>query len=150
MKKLFVCALAASMFTACSQDETVSQQSPMQISFANAFVNNATRAVTATDPSTTDESLTAFDVWGFMNNPSGVIFEGEDVTGSKGNFSYVNTQYWVANNKYYFAALAPMNMECNKRVGDIFPRFEARGFHIFLFHMLPFFSLRSAFCGIIR
>ena len=111
MKKLFVCALAASMFTACSQDETISQQSPMQISFANAFVNNATRAVTATDPSTTDESLTAFDVWGFMNNPSGVIFEGEDVTGSKGNFSYVNTQYWVANNTYYFAALAPMNMD---------------------------------------
>ena len=111
MKKLFVCALAASMFTACSQDETISQQSPMQISFANAFVNNATRAVTAVDPSTTDESLTAFDVWGFMNNPSGVIFEGEDVTGSKGNFSYVNTQYWVANNTYYFAALAPMNMD---------------------------------------
>ena len=111
MKKLFVCALAASMFTACSQDETISQQSPMQISFANAFVNNATRAVTATDPSTTDKSLTAFDVWGFMNNPSGVIFEGEDVTGSQGNFSYVNTQYWVANNTYYFAALAPMNMD---------------------------------------
>ena len=111
MKKLFVCALAASMFTACSQDETNSQQSPMEISFANAFVNNATRAVTATDPSTTDKSLTAFDVWGFMNNPSGVIFEGEDVTGSQGNFSYVNTQYWVANNTYYFAALAPMNMD---------------------------------------
>ena len=111
MKKLFVCALAASMFTACSQDETISQQSPMQISFANAFVNNATRAVTAVDPSTTDKSLTAFDVWGFMNNPSGVIFEGEDVTGSQGNFSYVNTQYWVANNTYYFAALAPMNMD---------------------------------------
>ena len=119
MKKLFVCALAASMFTACSQDETISQQSPMQISFANAFVNNATRALKAEDPSTTDQTLTAFDVWGFMNNPSGVIFEGEDVTGSQGNFSYANTQYWVANNDYYFAALAPMNMSENNLIVNV-------------------------------
>lgn len=109
MKKLFVCALAVGMFTACSQDETISQQSPMQISFNGAFVENATRADVATDPSTTTNSITAFDVWGFMDTPDGVIFENEDVTGTQGNFSYANTQYWVANHNYYFAALAPMN-----------------------------------------
>ena len=112
MKKLFVCALAASMFTACSQDETISQQSPMQISFANAFVNNVTRALTATDPSTTDESLTAFDVWAYMDQAEGLFLgqnNGEDVTGKKGNFTYVNTAYWNAGHTYYFHALAPMN-----------------------------------------
>lgn len=109
MKKLFVCALAVGLFTACSQDETISQQSPMQISFNGAFVENATRADVATDPSTTTTSITAFDVWGFMDTPNGVIFESENVTGTQGNFSYVNTQYWVANHDYYFAALAPMD-----------------------------------------
>ena len=111
MKKLFVCALAASMFTACSQDETIEMKSPSQISFAGAFVENATRANTAVDPSTKTDDLTGFDVWGFMDTPDGVIFENEDVTGSKGSFTYVNTQYWVANHTYYFCALAPMNSE---------------------------------------
>lgn len=109
MKKILICALAVGMFTACSQEETISTQAPTQISFAGAFVENATRADKATDPSTTTDKLTAFDVWGFMDTPDGVIFENEDVTGTQGNFSYANTQYWVANHDYYFAALAPMN-----------------------------------------
>lgn len=109
MKKLFICALAVGMFTACSQDETISQQSPMQISFDGAFVENASRANVAADPSTTTETLEAFDVWAYMDAPTGKILENEDVTGTKGNFSYVNTQYWYAGHTYYFAALAPMN-----------------------------------------
>ena len=109
MKKLFVCALAVGLFTACSQDETISQQSPMQISFDGAFVENATRADVATDPSTTTESITGFDVWAYMDDPTGKILENEDVTGTQGSFSYVNTQYWYADHTYYFAALAPMN-----------------------------------------
>ena len=107
MKKLFVCALAASMFTACSQDETISQQSPMQISFDGAFVSNATRAI---DPSITTATINGFDVWAFMDETSGDVFDGEDVTGSKeAGWSYANTQYWAPNHTYYFAALAPMN-----------------------------------------
>ena len=124
MKKLFVCALAASMFTACSQDETISQQSPMQISFDGAFVNKASRAAEAADPSTTTEGekgLKAFDVWAYMDNGTGLFLgqtttgqdniDGEDVTGSKGNFTYVNTAYWNAGHTYYFHALAPMDSE---------------------------------------
>ena len=124
MKKLFVCALAASMFTACSQDETISQQSPMQISFDGAFVNKASRAAEAADPSTTTEGekgLKAFDVWAYMDNGTGLFLgqtttgqdniDGEDVTGSKDNFTYVNTAYWNAGHTYYFHALAPMDSE---------------------------------------
>ena len=115
MKKLFVCALAASMFTACSQDETISQQSPMQISFDGAFVNNATRA--AQDPSFTnnegDKALTAFDVWGFMDESTGSLWDdvegGEDVNKTDAGWNYVNTAYWFAGHTYYFAALAPQN-----------------------------------------
>lgn len=108
MKKLFVCALAASMFTACSQDETISQQSPMQISFDGAFVENATRAA---DPSTTTGSIEAFDVWAFMDKTTGQVFVDEDVTKGEGGWSYKNIQYWLSNHTYYFGALAPMNSE---------------------------------------
>ena len=115
MKKLFVCALAASMFTACSQDETISQQSPMQISFDGAFVNKASRANKAEDWTTTTDKLTGFDVWGYMDDQTGRIFgngdDGENVTGSQGNFTYVNEQYWYAGHTYHFSALAPMDSE---------------------------------------
>lgn len=115
MKKLFVCALAASMFTACSQDETISQQSPMQISFDGAFVNKASRADKADDWTTTTAKLTGFDVWGYMDDQTGRIFgdgdNGEDVTGSKGNFTYVNEQYWYAGHTFNFFALAPLNSD---------------------------------------
>jgi hypothetical protein len=77
--------------------------------FGASFVENATRADVAADPSTTTNSLKGFDVWGFMDEPAGKVFEGEDVTGSKGNFTYNNTQYWLPEHDYYFAALAPMN-----------------------------------------
>ena len=111
MKKLFVCALAASMFTACSQDETISQQSPMQISFDGAFVNNATRA--AVDPSTDNKNFTGFDVWGFMDESTGSLWDdvatGEDVNKTDAGWNYVNTAYWFAGHTYYFAALAPQN-----------------------------------------
>ena len=107
MKKLFVCALAVGLFTACSQDETISQQSPMQISFEGAFVENATRATN--DPSTTTDNIKGFDVWAFMDEPTGVVFNNEDVTGGKGAWTYTNTQYWAPNHTYYFAAIAPMN-----------------------------------------
>lgn len=108
MKKLFVCALAASMFTACSQDETISQQSPMQISFANAFVENASRAI---DPSfhNTDNPLKAFDVWGFMDEPAGVVFNNEDVQMIDGVWKTATVQYWAPEHDYFFAAIAPMN-----------------------------------------
>lgn len=107
MKKILICALAVGMFTACSQEETLSTQAPLQISFDGAFVSNATRA--AVDPSITTATIDGFDVWAFMDETSGVVFDGEDVTKSEAGWSYKNTQYWAPSHTYYFAALAPMN-----------------------------------------
>lgn len=109
MKKIFVAVLAMAGVVACNTVDTLDVPQNPEIRFANAFVENATRANEALDPSTTTESLTAFDVWGFMDNTAGTVFVGEDVTGSKGNFTYTNTQYWAPGHKYYFAAVAPMN-----------------------------------------
>lgn len=110
MKKLFIGALALTMFTACSQDEIVEQQQlSSAITFDGGFVNNATRA--ADDPSTKDgkNPLAAFDVWAFMNDTDGTVFVGEDVNKGESGWTYTNIQYWLPNNTYYFGALAPMN-----------------------------------------
>ena len=109
MKKIFVAVLAMAGVVACNTVDTLEVPQNPEIRFANAFVENATRANEALDPSTTTESLTAFDVWGFMDEVAGTVFVGEDVTGSKGNFSYANVQYWAPGHTYYFAAVAPMN-----------------------------------------
>ena len=108
MKKLFISVLAIASLVACNTEEVLVQQGPQAIGFENAFVDNATRAI---DPSTKTDDLKAFDVWAFMDEPKGIVFEGEDVTGEKGNFSYANIQYWIPGHDYYFAALAPMNSD---------------------------------------
>lgn len=111
MKKIFVAVLAMAGVVACNTVDTLDVPQNPEIRFANAFVENATRADVASDPSTTTTSLSAFDVWGFMDNVTGTVFVNEDVTGSKGNFTYANTQYWAPGHKYYFYAVAPMNSE---------------------------------------
>lgn len=109
MKKIFVAVLAMAGVVACNTVDTLDVPQNPEIRFANAFVENATRANEALDPSTTTNTLNAFDVWGFMEDVTGTVFVGEDVTGSKGNFTYANTQYWAPGKVYYFYAVAPMN-----------------------------------------
>ena len=109
MKKLLVSVLAIAGLVACTQETTLVQKGNAPMEFGAAFVDNATRADKAEDPSITTANITGFDVWGFMDSAEGVVFMDEDVTRSEGNFTYVNTQYWAPGHNYYFAALAPMN-----------------------------------------
>ena len=115
MKKLFIGALALTMFTACSQDEIVEkQQLSSAITFNGAFVDNATRA--AVDPSTTSATIKAFDVWAFLENKrgdfeNGDVFNKERVELNGNAWSYANIQYWIPNNTYYFAAVAPVDKD---------------------------------------
>ena len=108
MKKLLVSVLAIAGLVACNNEQTLVQKGNAPMEFAGAYVENATRADKAVDPSTTTATLKAFDVWGFMDEPSGVVFAAERVSGEKGNFTYANTQYWLPEHEYYFAALAPV------------------------------------------
>ena len=109
MKKLFVAVLAIAAAVACNTAEIVDLPQNPQINFANAFVQNATRADVAADPSTKTADLASFNVWGFMDEPAGQVFVEELVTKSGDAWGYTNTQYWVAGHTYYFAALAPMD-----------------------------------------
>ena len=106
MKKLFVSVLAIAALVACNNEQTLVQKGNAPMEFGASFVENATRAI---DPSTTTGSLTGFDVWAFMDQPSGQVFVDEDVTKSGDAWSYQNAQYWTPGHVYYFAALAPMN-----------------------------------------
>lgn len=110
MKKLIVSALAIASLVACSKDELVNQQGPVAISFKQAYVENVTRA---TDPSLTTANIEGFDVWGYMDQPSGTTFSDQDVIKSESSEEWIYSplQYWVPGHTYYFDALAPMNSE---------------------------------------
>lgn len=107
MKKIFVGLLAIAALAACQKNETLSVVGGPAIAFENASVDNATRA--AVDPSTTTASIDEFAVWGFMDQPSGQVFVNEVVTKAGSAWTYANTQYWLANHDYYFAAVSPAN-----------------------------------------
>ena len=106
MKKIFVAVLAMAGVVACNTVDTLDVPQNPEIRFANAFVENATRADVAADPSTKTADLAAFNVWGFMDEPAGQVFVEELVTKSGNTWGYTNTQYWAPGHMYYFAALA--------------------------------------------
>ena len=107
MKKLLVITLAAISMAACMNEETTMLPQGDAISFDSAFIDNATRA--AVDPSIKTATLDGFNVWGFVKAYDGTIFNGTEVKKADGVWSYQGTQYWVPNQPFYFAALAPMN-----------------------------------------
>ena len=107
MKKLIILGVAALSFAACVQEQVMEAPQGSAITFDNAFIENATRA--AADPSTTTNTLAAFDVWGFVKEYDGTVFVDQDVTFENGVWTYDGTQYWVPEQPYYFFALAPMN-----------------------------------------
>lgn len=124
MKRFLICALAALGMVACVSEDVVQLPKSEAISFADAFIGNSTRAVVADDPSTTKANLTAFDVWAYMSKLGGTVLVDEDLTlTGQGTWYYENTQYWVPNRNYFFAALAPMNsanweLDASKAVFD--------------------------------
>ena len=105
MKKVLIAVLALAA-VACNKAEIVEQTSANAIAFDNAFVDNATKSVN--DPSFTSSKLfNDFAVYGFVEGA--VLFDGTQVTRSAidGEWSYTDTQYWIAGANYNFAAVAP-------------------------------------------
>lgn len=106
MKKTLLMIAAAFAFVACSNDETILQAQPEAIGFDNAFIENSTRS--GYDPSWSNTNLFAdFAVYGYVENAP--LFDNVKVSGDalNGEWTYTNTQYWIAGAKYNFAAVAP-------------------------------------------
>lgn len=106
MKKILLSAFAIFAMMACNNEEPVRLQEQSLITFEDSFVEAKTRAE---DPSITTGSIDAFDVWGFINQPSGVVFNQERVTKSEEGWGYKNLQYWMPEKPYYFYAVAPVD-----------------------------------------
>ena len=107
MKKILLSAFAIFAMMACNNEEPVRLQEQSLITFEDSFVEAKTRAE---DPSITTTTINAFDVWGFINQPSGIVFDKERVTKSEdGVWGYTNLQYWMPEKSYYFHAVAPVD-----------------------------------------
>lgn len=127
MKKLFIAIAALAAMTSCSQDEVMEVAEKQAISFGNAFIENATRAI---DPSLTDETLKDFQVWGTVtgnNNGTATltsIFNDTKVEGTVGQGNVWNTavtQYWIPGAVYNFAALKNATVTANDLGTDLLP-----------------------------
>ena len=109
MKKILLSAFAIFAMMACNNEEPVRLQEQSLITFEDSFVEAKTRAAEDSDPSITTTTINAFDVWGFINQPSGVVFNQERVTMSEEGWGYKNLQYWMPEKSYYFHAVAPVD-----------------------------------------
>jgi hypothetical protein len=107
MRKTIIAIMSLVAMVACTNDITVMEQAPSAISFENSFVENKTRA--AVDPSITTATIDAFDVWGFMDDPNGLMFDAQRVTKGETGWTYSPLQFWAEDHNYYFYAVAPVN-----------------------------------------
>ena len=119
MKKTLFAALALAFVASCSNEEVVEMAQKEAIGFDNAFVNNPTRSFV--DPTITLDGtnpLTDFSVYAFVqgNGQADIapLFDNEKVakTGIDNSdltnaWKYAGTQYWIADAKYNFCAIAP-------------------------------------------
>lgn len=96
--------LAVAALVSCSNEEVLEVNKGEAISFGNAFVDNATRA---TDPSYSNNDITAFTVYGTVNNV--VIYPGSTVTKGDAIYGAAWTcdveQYWIAGASYKFIGI---------------------------------------------
>ena len=107
MRKSIIAILSLVAMVACTNDVTVKTQAPAAITFEDSFVEVKTRA--AVDPSITTATIDAFDVWGFMDDPKGLMFDQQRVTKGEAGWTYNPLQYWTQDHNYYFYAVAPVD-----------------------------------------
>ena len=105
MKKLFALTLAAFAMVACVNEEITELPNGNEISFENAFIDNATRVGYAEA-----DDLNEFNVWGYVESTDAVaveIFGGTRVYKNNGVWKHDATkQYWFPERTYNFSALA--------------------------------------------
>ena len=107
MRKSIIAILSLVGMVACTNDVTVKTQVPAPITFGDSFVEVKTRA--AVDPSITKDTIEAFDVWGFMDDPKGLMYDAQRVTKGEAGWTYSPLQYWLQDHNYYFYAVAPVD-----------------------------------------
>ena len=88
MKKILFAAAAAFALVSCEQENVTEVPHDLAISFDQTFVEGTYYRTKAENPSTTTESITGFNVWGYMKNTTGLVFNGDEVTKVNGVWTY--------------------------------------------------------------
>lgn len=107
MKKILFSILCAAAVISCAKDVVITAEKEA-ITFENAFVDNATKALDGYTVNT--GNLTSFNVWGTTKRPSSseiVPIFGEvavSLNGTAWTYGAAYTQYWIPDNHYEFAA----------------------------------------------
>ena len=112
MKKILFTILCAGAVMSCAKEEVITAEQEA-ITFENAFVDNATKALDGY--TVTTGNLTTFNVWGTTQMPSAdgeaakpivPIFDEVAVSlnGTAWTYGATFTQYWIPGNAYVFAA----------------------------------------------
>lgn len=116
MKKiLLISIIISAIFTSC-EDDVINTLENNAIQFNDAYVEKNTRSTDCTT-----ENLTSFVVYGWMfndNNESVQILDQEVVSRNGGMWSYNQTQYWFANKRFEFTAIAPFSSAQYSLVGN--------------------------------
>lgn len=111
-------AAAATMFAACTQSDFVNlvPETEQAIGFEN-HVGKSTRAEITNETALSTEG--GFVVWGYKTATEGLtwdgtktittIFNGVNVYGADGNWTYANKKYWDKASTYNFYAVAPFS-----------------------------------------
>ena len=105
MKKILFAAAAFVAMASCATDDVVSRPADEVIDFAEAFVENSTRA-----NDIKKDNLSQFNVYGSVNanGTNGFIFTDQEVNKSGDAYTYSPAQYWVPSAGYKFSAFASL------------------------------------------
>lgn len=105
MKKILFAAVALVAMASCATDDVVSRPADEAIDFAEAFVENSTRA-----NDINKDNLSQFNVYGSVNanGTNGFIFEDQKVNKNGDAYTYSPAQYWIPAADYKFTAFASL------------------------------------------
>ncbi|SUE34548.1 fimbrillin family protein [Rikenella microfusus] len=109
--QVFLLAAVAAVAAGCTKSETVGSADGKWIRFDNAFVGNATKAITALD----DEKIEKMYVYG-TSSSNNSLFSNQEVTKQGDSWVYSPLVEWETGKTYTFAAYSDGNNKIDNNV----------------------------------
>jgi hypothetical protein len=107
MKRVILALAVVATMVSCISNEIVNQPDIAKIDFGADVLGGLSRVE---NPALTTANIDAFDVWAFMDEPSGIVFnQKRESKNANGKWYYDNAQYWFASHTYNLVALAPVD-----------------------------------------
>lgn len=110
--QVFLLAAVAAVAAGCTKSETVGSADGKWIRFDNAFVGNATKAITALD----NEKITKMYVFGTSTEDPSLFSNTEVKKEGENSWVYSDLKVWKQGQSYTFAAYSDANSKINDNV----------------------------------